>query len=681
MSRFLSLLLFLLASIPLRSAAQNVVWEDLNGDTTLNTILYTTPFADGSMLGSSMKGLHRSTNNGRDWELISPVVNGLLDLRASGDAIISTNGLEIISSFDTGKKWGYYYTKDTALYYSCVFINKGVLFAGTDGSTFLRSSDKGKTWTRHVTGSEQDHINGFGLSPNGALLLGANSGIYRSTDNGLTWSEASIESAGVFFTDSTGRFLSIGQKLLRSTDDGASWTALNWINTWDMARSVAVMGKSRIAFNGDNSLWTTSDYGETWTQERTGSFTSLYQAPDRLFSFGWDPTKISYDFGNRWHDVTLHWSCVASVLRTQAGTLLVGDRQMNFFRSTDQGKHWDPINDLVSPQSNVLTIAQDNDGRIFAADSNAIWSSTTDGLTWDFELAASGKSPFIQFAFRDNYVFAIGPGVYVKRPGAGATWENIYSTSGIVNGIALHPDSTGVDGIAITFFDQGNVYYRGDGSTSQWPDLAFNERFSEARRPMFHDGYLYVATASTASQSEAVVRTNDDFVHTESIYSGVLYDEYLFDREGTFYGIGMSMKDLSYKALMIKPNSTAIDLTATLPATLNPPTPFFTTGFTLDSAGYLYLGTDCNGLYRAKLGSDGQGAVRPKSSGASLTRYDRHSQCIDLGEEMITLVEIYDALGRKVLSASNVKGKLDVSELGPGAYFIIDGDERLKFVK
>lgn len=168
---------------------------------------------------------------------------------------------------------------------------------GSDAGV-LESKDGGMTWVAHtpIQGTAEGHGISF-LGKSTTWLLGTQgSGYWRTTDSGSTWSKVSTvdmahgggqtyrTKAGVLYTSSQ-------SKVLRSTDDGLTWTEVG-----SETFTTSVFGDGNLLYvhnayggNGATPFSTSPESdGLTWTQQPTSAGT---------FTDG--PFEVAFDSTNR----------------------------------------------------------------------------------------------------------------------------------------------------------------------------------------------------------------------------------------------------------------------------------------------------------------------------------------------------------------------------------------------
>jgi photosystem II stability/assembly factor-like uncharacterized protein len=244
----------------------------------------------------------------------------------------------------------------------------GLLLAGTNTGLF-RSTDYGETWNDLQLDFWNIHfpsLNTVSIAPNGFVyILARDSTVYRSSDHGDTWT--SLRSAlhhspvkKLVFSSHGEVFAlvdSIG--ILYSTDQGDNWSRMNHTLPISRIYSFAVDSTKTMLIAADTNVYRSTDNGSSWNVVNKG----LLNKPN-LFAFNSEGHIFA------------------------GGSGIVG-----IYRSTDNGNSWSPSyqlkimhpvkKDSVVISTNVLALAIDSDGTIFANRDQRIIRSTDNGNTWE----------------------------------------------------------------------------------------------------------------------------------------------------------------------------------------------------------------------------------------------------------------------------------------------------------
>lgn len=246
---------------------------------------------------SEENGVYISTDVGRSWTKKTPAEEEFIRVQCSGDganAIIW--GIDDVSSGvfwasdDYGENWSQItvtaggHTPD---------ISTGDFRLGKDGSSIVVaasdgvyvSEDFGQTWTRHYpdgTPTTQWYIIGCDADASHivvAMSMVSGYGLYRSTDSGASWSAMTV-SGGDDYTATGITMNSDGEYVLIT---GYNWT------------------------EGANEIYLSSDYGATLSLIYAGAAQGELDMSDdgdvMLRTRVDEVIFISFDYGNTWHEL------------------------------------------------------------------------------------------------------------------------------------------------------------------------------------------------------------------------------------------------------------------------------------------------------------------------------------------------------------------------------------------
>jgi type IX secretion system substrate protein len=257
---------------------------------------------------------------------------------------------------------------------------QGLLFAYSQNTGIFRSTNTGDNWNLIVNPAGRvsnlraaSNEDVFAISDNTAGIF-----VIRSTDNGLTWNQVySAPHANNYFSGGDMVFTNsayvsavsytrgptlgdIGVEIIRSTNNGASWTLLHIMTEWGGVLSITRLNDGRImAATTLNGIWYSSNNGSSWQQ---------------LTSFPAISTRI--------------------IKTNSTGNIFVGRNTAAssaelIFRSTDNGTSWQGVG-LLSGGSggDTRAIYSDNENKIyvsintFGPTTRKVYRTTNNGLSW-----------------------------------------------------------------------------------------------------------------------------------------------------------------------------------------------------------------------------------------------------------------------------------------------------------
>jgi photosystem II stability/assembly factor-like uncharacterized protein len=330
----------------------------------------------------------------------------------------------------------------------------GFMLAGTNSGLF-RSTDYGESWSNLRTDFWNIHfqsLNTVTIAPDDFIyIIARDSTVYRSSDHGDTW--ISLRSAlnnapikklvfsnhGEIFAlvDSTG--------ILCSSDHGDTWNRMNHMLPISHMYSFAVDDSTKtMLIAADTNVYRSTDNGNSWLVTNKG----LINKPS-LFAFNSEGHIFAGGFG------------------------IVG-----IYRSTDKGDSWSPCyqvktiqpitKDSIAIPSNILALAIDSNGTIFANRDYRIIRSTDNGNSWteiSSNLTSRRRVRVLTFAINShNDIFAgtIFQGV-VRSQDHGDHWTSVASSFGAINIKSLLINSqehifAGTDSGAVRSIDKAKTW-------------------------------------------------------------------------------------------------------------------------------------------------------------------------------------------------------------------------------
>lgn len=179
-------------------------------------------------------------------------------------------------------------------------------------------------------------------TPDGAVFVGSDSGIFKSADGGQTWKHVFDEGMVLNIVAAGGVLIGGGSRgVLRSTDGGEHWDCV--LNENILAkktglindRFVTILGTrdpSKVSPEGiTDRLRASADGGKTWQRMEQALF----------------PIRGIYDMDERLSQVRDIYDII------QVGEYLFCSFDAGIFRSSDQGKRWE----LVLPSTGFFNLA------------------------------------------------------------------------------------------------------------------------------------------------------------------------------------------------------------------------------------------------------------------------------------------------------------------------------------
>ena len=367
------------------------------------------------------------------------------------------------------------------------FVNKDTGWAVGDLGAIIKTTNGGDNWTISETA-----VNNFLLkihSFNGQVVIatGYDGTILRSSDGGETFEQipsgvgSGIDLWGVqMLNDTLGWICGMNNTLLKTTDAGLSWQAVNaGLNAHYWSLDFLNENYGMIACGGGKVLKTT-DGGNSWTQTQAGDTRDLYTIDviDSLHiasaggSFG--KNVYSSDGGTIWTENTnLPYSAGANwIYFMNKDTGYVTGDGLYLRKTTNRGQSWfsTPYFEIGRWQFEIL-----NSNTGYGVGDNLTLTKSEDGFN-------TGRQLILNVNFADVFFineikgFAIGGSLY-KTINSGINWEKVTAAPG--GSDILFTDTLvgfiGASGSIFKTIDGGESWYATQGSTGAGRIFFINE--------------------------------------------------------------------------------------------------------------------------------------------------------------------------------------------------------------
>ncbi|MEO7423771.1 MAG: YCF48-related protein, partial [Fibrobacteria bacterium] len=212
----------------------------------------------------------------------------------------------ILKTEDAGITWtGPVKRPDTTRFLAGSFQGRRGLLTGYDG-TIAISGDGGNSWEEVATPRKGLRMFGVAWSDSmTAVAVGDSAAIWRTSDAGRTWIErphppgidTQTLSAVSFRPDGVGFIVGYDGAILRSADQGASWTVVPTPIVDPLYAFSFRDASVGLAVGGHGAVLATKDGGATWTRH------SLETEDDYIFGVAWlhgDTAVGVGDYGHGW---------------------------------------------------------------------------------------------------------------------------------------------------------------------------------------------------------------------------------------------------------------------------------------------------------------------------------------------------------------------------------------------
>lgn len=411
-----------------RSANNGDSWEDLYFP-GYSAISLTVDTNDDVFAGTG-RGIYRSQDNGNTWILSSqglPPNTAVTSLRANSlnHIFAGTSYSGIFRSTDSGNNWvpvnAGLYNKST--WATCINSSNHI-FVGTNGGGIFRSVNHGGHWDQINDGLINTTIYDLAIDQNNRILAGTDgNGLFSSTNSGESWQRFDFPAPRVksvaFNTSGTIFAGTYEQGMFRSTDGGLSWEPINNglpANVIDNAiKAILVKPENNYVFLATpNGVFRSTDDGVIWTQllDSSAYVNCLAMNSRGHILAGLHPRTfkgvyLSKDNGEQWTYLGLILESISAIAINSQDHIFAGTYFRGIYRSTDDGKSWELINDGLN-YTWMTGIAINSSDHLFASTwFGGVYKSEDNGNTW--RQLISGLPFGIVFSLavdRNGYVFA-----------------------------------------------------------------------------------------------------------------------------------------------------------------------------------------------------------------------------------------------------------------------------------
>jgi photosystem II stability/assembly factor-like uncharacterized protein len=508
-------------------AASGGIWKSLDGGTTFRPVFDKNPVQSiGAVAIDPSNPKTVWVGSGEAWTRNSVSI---------GDGIYK--------STDAGETWANMglreserivrvaiHPKNSDVVYACV---PGKLWSDSADRGLYKTADGGKTWSLVLKGSNQSTgCSGLAMDPKNPDVLFA--GLWDFRRQGWT-----------FRSGGNGPDAQSGSGLYRSSDGGASWTALTAgankglpKTPWGRVEVVIAPSDGKVVYalveSKDSSLYRSSDGGATW--EEADKSQGMVWRPFYFARLVVDPTNPKRVF-------------------KAGGGLIVSEDGGRSFSYTGGGGHGDWHDVWIDPDNPKHVIGGDDGGLFISYDGgNQWWKGNNLPISQFYHVSLDMKDPYqVYGGLQDNSSWAGAS----EAPGgiSNSQWENLYGG----DGFWMLVDPTDPD--AVYAESQGGYVGRVDRRTHASRDIQPKALYKEKLRfnwntPLHlspnEKGTLYIGgqflfrsrdRGDTWERISPDLTTNDPEKQKQEESGGVTVDNSSAEMHTTIYSISESPLD------------------------------------------------------------------------------------------------------------------------------------------
>lgn len=539
-----------------RSLDAGLTWSDIGAGLPETGIRFV--HKEGRTLYARLKWLlYASEDEGAHWRRTNSGESSYGWVVGHGGEIFMEEGSRILGSRDQGNTWDTLHPGFSGSMVCAAAGESRILIC--DFNDIYFTGDRGKTWRAAGKDKQMGRVNQVLLD--GSLGWAAtDAGLFQSRDAGASWKRKALpDEAGASGLDSILQCLArapgvlyaarANGSILRSLDDGATWTAYHGKDPEASMKSLAVHPEGLLAgtsargmllYKGsaaaplprNRGIWAVSVPRMVagskalviGTRGGTKENGSLFRTLDGGAT--WESAEARGLTGEAWRTVTM--ARAGSRLFAYVGSGQWTIESGRLLQSDDDGSTWTP--NPAGPKAGWGAVGAQGD-TVFATLENGVFHRSVDrGETWTpAESQPPGFQPYV-FAAQGSTVLAEGAGYYVSRDG-GRTWKTertsemhwsgslarfgnailhggsaqvVLSTDG---GLTWNPYQEGlpdipsggaiaVDGdLAALASEYHGVHIRRAGE-SRWTEFNEGLRSLTVLDLAIHGGWLYAGTAS-----------------------------------------------------------------------------------------------------------------------------------------------------------------------------------------
>jgi photosystem II stability/assembly factor-like uncharacterized protein len=641
-----------------------------------------------------------SINHGfGQWEQIGPIGGRIWDIAVSenGNIIASVNNGIYLSTND-GIKWFRSYNAANSSDYYCFIKNDKKVFAF--GSGLLLSTDDGLNWETRDVGIEDLWIQSLAFYQNNILAL-TGIGLYISSNDGKKWIKINDDLVreavrNLIMIDSIMFIGTARSGYYQSIDFG-----LNWVKMEISGYAILDMYNEfeNLYAKTKNGLHLSSDRGSSWINincpNQMISCSILFVHNSIIYIDTDEGLFISSDLGNKWENIGLNDENIFCIA-IKDSVLFAGTEKHGIFSKMGLLSEWIPSNTNIygSSISSILTIGD----TIFTTADGELYKSTNNGYLWRNINKNFPSNHIEDIIFHKGvmYITTESDGIF-KSEDFGETYEQIG-----LKDIGINTIDVNDSGIYIgTNYD--GVYYKAHAD-SLWELIGDTKKNYDVMNILFLNKIIFISTQEGLFKSldKGVNWTfcgiNEDWIGSIKQIGDVLYIGMFFkgiyrsyDFGDSWQAVNEGLTSLKIYTMLIKDSMIYVGTSdkgiffksKNQSYWINCKHEFPNNEVRVMSINddYIFVGSD-HSISRAKI-SDLITSVEEKPlTNSSFLLYPNPAQ------EYLEISNLKEESNFQIFSIEGILqlegrtfGRVDVSELAFGMYYIRIGDEVLRFVK
>lgn len=438
----------------------------------------------------SINKIHSQTN----WDLLNPKPTANtgknIEFVSSNVGYIITSN-ELLETIDSGITW---LKKQNISSGNDICFYQSIGYVVGDNGYVLKTDDGGTNWGQISTGFDTFSFNTVNIIDNSNIILSSSNSIIKSSNGGLTWQSFTIPNVTVLKTAFTSSlighaFCSDGM-ILKTIDGGLNWYVTQNSSTQSSDYYTVFFVNQNVGYStkDSNSLYKTTDAGETWIQ-----ISSIGQA---IYDFHFLDENNGFATGD--HGATykttnggITWDQIffqnGLIFNTSMYGVYFQDNNIGFATGA-RGRIIKTINGGTTWSQHSITYDDFNDIKLFdngvgfARSRNNYYKTTDFGENWSY-LSNVNHYSFCNGSYfvNENVGYSIGGGSnsvsgdVFKTIDGGITWSqlNIYVDEGLNSVFFINENIGFVSG----GFNQRKVMKTTNGGLT-WTEV-LNERFGQ----------------------------------------------------------------------------------------------------------------------------------------------------------------------------------------------------------